>query len=138
MLVDSEERRALKNFYKMMMPTENSTDKKLQEDQKLHFERLGNLILIHINIAQDGSDSLQQYEAEWINGTSLEITERFDFDRPSCPKMTDPAPFKDFKCFDYLEDTIMTTTRTTTTTPEPPPTVAVPPQENGFSNKTFD
>ena len=130
MLVDSDERRALKNFYKMMMPVVNSqTDKKLHEDQKLHFERLGNLILIHINIAQDGSDSLQQYEAEWINGTSLEITEKFDFDRPSCPKT-----FSKFKCFNYLEDTIMTTTRTTTTTPEDPITEAVPLQEIGLSN----
>ena len=129
MLVDSDERRALKNFYKMMMPAVNSAEQKLHEDQKLHFERLGNLILIHINIAQDGSDSLQQYEAEWINGTSLEITEKFDFDRPSCPKT-----FSKFKCFNYLEDTIMTTTRTTTTTPEPPATVRVPPQEIGFSH----
>ena len=136
MLVDSDERRALKNFYKMMMPVVNSqTDNKLLEDQKLHFERLGNLILIHINIAEDGSDTVHKYEAEWINGTSLEKTEKFDFDRPSCPKT-----FSDFKCFNYLEDTIMTTTRTTTTTPEPPATVRVPPQEIGFSNpfKLYD
>ena len=47
MLVDSEERRSLKNFYKMMKPTDDSA-----EEHKLHFNRLGNLILIHINIGQ--------------------------------------------------------------------------------------
>ena len=127
MLVDSEERRSLKNFYKMMIPTGESPD-----EHKLHFNRLGNLILIHINIAQDGSNSLQQYEAEWMNGTSLEISEKFDFDRPGCPNTKNGQPFKDFKCFDYLEDTIMTTTRRTTTTELPPVTVRVPPQEIGF------
>ena len=134
MLVESQERRTLQNFYKMMKPTASLTNVKILEDQKLHFERLGNLILIHIDIAQSGSGSLRQYEAEWINGTRLGITEMFDYDRPSCPKMTDSAPFKDFKCFDYLEDTIMTTTRTTTTTPEDPITEAVPLQEIGLSN----
>ena len=127
MLVDSEERRSLKNFYKMMKPTADSPD-----EHKSHFNRLGNLILIHINIAQDGSNSLQQYEAEWMNGTSLEISEKFDFDRPGCPNTKNGQPFKDFKCFDYLKDTIMTTTRRTTTTQPPPVTVRVPPQEIGF------
>ena len=47
MLVDSNERRYLKNFYKMMTPKDDST-----ESEKSHFERLGNLILIHINIGQ--------------------------------------------------------------------------------------
>ena len=111
----------------MMKPTASLTNKYILEDQKLHFERLGNLILININ-------ALEQYGAEWINGTKLGITEKFDYDRPICPEMTDPAPFKDFKCFDYLEDIIKTTTKTTT---EPTPrttTARVPLQENSFSN----
>ena len=100
------------------------------DEHKSHFNRLGNLILIHINIAQDGSNSLQQYEAEWMNGTSLEISEKFDFDRPGCPSTKNGQPFEDFKCFDYLEDTIMTTTKKTTTTQPPPVTVRVPTQES--------
>ena len=134
MLVDSNERRYLKNFYKMMMPNDDLT-----ADQKLHFERLGNLILIHINIAQGSSNSLQQYEAEWINGTSLNISEKFNFDRPSCPNLSSNAAFKDFKCFDYLADTIMSTTKLTTQTEPPPTTVRVPEQEIDFiSNSMFD
>lgn len=112
-LVDSQERRYLKNFYNMMAPMKDYT-----EIEKVHYERLGNLILIHINIAPGAN---QQYQVEWINGTSLAITEAFNFVQPSCPNMNSGEPFADFQCFDYKKDTI----RTITSTTEPPTTTAV-------------
>ena len=76
----------------------------------------------------------QQYEAEWINGTSLfwidgkqlEIKEQFNFDQPSCPNTTDSESFSSFTCFDYTKDTVMTREVTTTPTTKPTTTVAIP------------
>ena len=53
LLVDTNERAYLKNFYKMM-DTEKSDTESLGPKTKIdksHFERLKNLILIHIDIA---------------------------------------------------------------------------------------
>ena len=76
----------------------------------------------------------QQYEAEWINGTSLfwidgkqlEIKEQFNFDQPSCPNTTDSESFSSFTCFDYMEDTVMTKEETTTPVQQTASTVVVP------------
>ena len=72
------------------------------------------------------SGPLKRYEAEKINGTSLNIKETFNFLQPSCPNMKD-GTFKDFTCFDYLEDTVRTKEETTTNTPmTTPPPEAIP------------
>ena len=89
-----------------------------------------------MNNSDSGSkDHTQQYEAEWINGSStfwdddgkqIEIKELFNFDQPSCPNITDGGNFSDFTCFDYMEDTVMTREVTTTEAQKEMTTVAVP------------
>ena len=50
MLVDSTERAYLKNFHKMLKNAKSGSVVAQTEVDKSHFERLENLILIHIDI----------------------------------------------------------------------------------------
>ena len=68
----------------------------------------------------------QQYEAESIDGTKLNIIEKFNFDQPKCPGTKKNQAFEKFKCFDYVKDTEKTTAAETTTTTTASTTVAVP------------
>ena len=77
----------------------------------------------HLN----NSDSLKQYEAEEIDGTSLDIKESFNFVQPSCPNIDEDGKFEDFTCFDYLEDTVLTKQETSTTTTRASTDAAIPP-----------
>ena len=52
LLVDSNERTILKNFYKMMDSSDTESSGPKTKIDKSHFERLKNLILIHIDIGQ--------------------------------------------------------------------------------------
>ena len=52
LLVDSNERTILKNFYKMMDSSDTESLGPKTKIDKSHFERLKNLILIHIDIGQ--------------------------------------------------------------------------------------
>ena len=88
-----------------------------------------------MNNSDSGSkDHTQQYEAEWINGSStfwnddgqIKIKELFNFDQPSCPNTDDGASFSSFTCFDYMEDTVMTREVTTTEAQKSTTTVAIP------------
>ena len=51
LLVDSNERTILKNFFKMMDSSDTESLGPKTKIDKSHFERLKNLILIHIDIA---------------------------------------------------------------------------------------
>ena len=52
LLVDSNERTILKNFFKMMDSSDTESLGPKTKIDKSHFERLKNLILIHIDIGQ--------------------------------------------------------------------------------------
>ena len=52
LLVDTNERAYLKNFYKMMDSSDTESLGPKTKIDKSHFERLKNLILIHIDIGQ--------------------------------------------------------------------------------------
>ena len=89
------------------------------------------------------ANSKQQYEAEEIklDGTSLSITEKFNFFQPSCPNIDKDGDFEDFNCFDYLEDTVRTKEETTTNSPPTTPPEVIPPSHiaimSGFGAAIF-
>ena len=70
---------------------------------------------------------MKQYEAEEIDGTSLDIKESFNFVQPSCPNIDEDGKFEGFTCFDYLEDTVRTKQETSTTTTRASTDAAIPP-----------